>query len=94
MEKSNATLRVGSVTAGITLVILGLLYLLHTFLNAIDLSLIIELWPLTLIGVGIEILVANTAKRNIVYDKWSVVIMACLIAFSMFMAIAQSYIHL
>ena len=49
--------RVGTVTAGITLIVFGAAFILNSFGGYFDIAMITRLWPIILIGVGIEILV-------------------------------------
>ena len=79
--------RVGSVTAGLTLIVFGLLFLLHMFVDNISYRMILQLWPVILISLGIEILISQVQKgRAYVYDKGAVVIMIFMMVFAMIMA--------
>ncbi len=77
MEKENNVLtvrthRVGTITAGLTMVVFGILFLLHTLFELMSYEMIFSLWPLLLIGMGIELLLSNLVKEKIVYDKAAV----------------------
>ena len=50
------THRVGTLTAGLSFITFGVLFLLHLFINAISYDLIFKLWPFIIIGLGIELL--------------------------------------
>lgn len=63
------THRVGSFTAGFSMVGFGVLLLLHNLWDVLDYETILGLWPLLLIGMGIELLLSNVFKSRIVYDK-------------------------
>jgi hypothetical protein len=51
--------RVGTLTLGILLIILGILYLLITVFNIPLEKKILDFWPLILVSLGIEVLVLN-----------------------------------
>lgn len=55
--------RVGSLTLGLTLLLFGVLFLLHTVGLAISYEMILRLWPVVLIILGIEILLAVRTER-------------------------------
>ena len=80
------THRVGSITTGIMLIGFGILFVLHLFLNVISYDLIFKLWPIILIGLGIEVLASNFAKDRIVYDKAAIFLMFVIAIFAMGMA--------
>ena len=48
--------RIGTITMGVCLVVFGVLFLVHIFGGFLNYELIFHLWPLILIGLGIEIL--------------------------------------
>ena len=48
--------RVGTITAGITLIVLGAAYILN-FFGYFEITMVTRLWPIILIGVGVEILI-------------------------------------
>lgn len=59
--------RVGTLTLGILLIVLGIIYILMTFFNLPLWKNLIDFWPLILISLGIEVLVLNNIalKNNI-----------------------------
>jgi uncharacterized membrane protein HdeD (DUF308 family) len=75
MQDKQAVRRIGSFTAGVTLVLAGIIYLLHLFVFKSEnfLVLALNLWPIVLILLGSEILLSLKQKRK--YDVLSVVIM-------------------
>lgn len=80
MEKENNTVtvrthRVGAVTSGFCMVGFGVMLLLHNLLDVMDYEMILGLWPLILIGMGIELLLSNVIRRKIVYDKAAIVLL-------------------
>jgi len=94
MEKENnsqiyRTHRVGSVTTGISMVGFGILLLLHSLFGIIGYNIIFSLWPLILIGLGIELLLSNLLERKIVYDKAAVFLLIIMTFFVMGMAVAD-----
>ncbi|MBQ4218464.1 MAG: hypothetical protein II666_02825 [Butyrivibrio sp.] len=77
--------RVGTITAGITLIVLGAAYILN-FFGYFEITMVTRLWPIILIGVGVEILISSFEKSKVVYDKAAMLVMFAMIAFAMFMA--------
>ena len=79
--------RVGTITAGLMLIVFGVLFLMHLFLDNITYAMIFHLWPIILICLGVEILVSQIQKqRTLIYDKGAVFIMVMMLCFSMAMA--------
>ena len=81
--------RVGSVTAGLTMVTFGVMLLLHSVFNLVTYELIFSLWPVILIGLGVELLLSNVFTRKIIYDKAAVCLMILMAFFAVGMAIAD-----
>ena len=61
--------RVGSVTFGIVLVVMGILFLLHVFFPRMDYEVIFHFWPLILISLGVEVLLGSREKSFEVRDE-------------------------
>lgn len=80
------THRVGTITTGFAFIAFGVLFILHLFLSVISYDLIFKLWPLILIGLGVEVLVSNFKPDNVVYDKAAILLMFVLAFFAMCMA--------
>ena len=79
--------RVGTVTFGIILVILGVLCLLRLIFPVLDYELIFRLWPAVFICLGIEVLLSSRSpERRIVYDGAAIFLLVLLILFAMSMA--------
>ncbi len=78
------THRVGSITLGAGLVSFGTLFFLHIFFPLFHYRFIFRLWPILLVSLGIEVLVANARSEKIefVYDGWAVVLMFLVVCFS------------
>ncbi len=81
--------RVGSITAGIALVGFGVLFIVHMFMPVLSFDFIYSLWPVILIGLGIEMLISNVFCNNFIYDKGAVFIMIMMTIFSMTMAYGE-----
>lgn len=96
MEKKNKIRvhRVGSVTAGLSMISFGILFLLHLLLNIISYDLIFNLWPLMLIGLGIELLISSFSERKMIYDKGAVVILLLMAVLAVGMAAADVCVEL
>ena len=87
--------RVGTLTAGACMIIFGLLFLLRLAIPALTLRLIVSFWPLVLIFLGIEIIIAYVRNKEgqIRYDFGSVVLIIVLAVFTACMAVAQMAIE-
>lgn len=83
------THRVGTITFGCILIVLGVLLIVHLFMPKLTYTAILNYWPVTLILLGIEILVANfrSEKETFTYDGWSIVLMFLILGFTMCMGI-------
>lgn len=81
--------RVGSVTAGAMMISFGVMFLLHSVFHLITYELIFSLWPVIIIGLGIELLLSNLLARKIVYDKAAVFLMIMMAFFAIAMAITD-----
>lgn len=93
MENNNTqiirTHRVGSVTAGLSMVGFGVLFLLHTLGNLVSYDFIFNFWPVMLIVLGVEILLSNFEARRIVYDRAAVFLMVLMTFFAMGLAVVD-----
>ena len=94
MERENDTMtirthRVGSITAGMCMVVFGVMLLLHTLFNMMSYETIFSLWPLILISLGVELLLSNWLKREIIYDKAAVFLLIVMTFFVMGLACAD-----
>ncbi|MBQ9927067.1 MAG: hypothetical protein IJO65_03720 [Lachnospiraceae bacterium] len=77
MEKNNTvrTHRVGAFTSGFCMIGFGILLLLHNILDIMTYEQVLGLWPIILIGMGVELLLSNLFKSKIVYDKAAIVLL-------------------
>lgn len=77
--------RVGTFTAGIVLVIFGIVFFMRTLMPYINYSWIISLWPVVLILLGVELLVAYVVnkKEEIQYDFGAILLVIILSFFAM-----------
>lgn len=60
--------KAGSITAGMSLIVFGILFILHHFVSVLSYEFIFSLWPAILVGLGIEILVASRTPKRFQYD--------------------------
>jgi uncharacterized membrane protein HdeD (DUF308 family) len=83
--------RVGTLTLGIVLILMGGAFLSHLILPELSFSVLLDFWPVVLIILGIETLVSYWVNKEerLRYDGWSIVIMMTLIGFSACMGGAQ-----
>ena len=89
MEKENRVHRVGTITTGLSMILFGILFLLHSFGKMISYEMIFQLWPIMLIGLGIELLLANIIKRKFIYDKGAIVLLIVMTFFVIGMAVTD-----
>lgn len=91
MEKENSIRvhRVGTITTGFSMIIFGILFLLHSFGYMLSYRSIFQLWPVMLIGLGIELLLTNFIKRKFVYDKGAIILLFVMTFFVIGMAITD-----
>lgn len=82
--------KVGTISCGITLVLYGVLFLIHMVFPLLDYKAIFALWPLILVILGVEILLGCRKKgpegQKFVYDFPAVLIVAAMMFFSFIMA--------
>lgn len=81
--------RVGSVTAGISMVGYGVLFLLHLFFDMVDYRMMFSLWPVMLIILGFELLLSNFSTKKIVYDKAAIFLLILMTFFAMGMGVVD-----
>ena len=81
--------RVGSVTAGLSMVGIGVMFLLHLLFDLVDYQMMFSLWPVMLILLGLELLISNFSTKKIVYDKAAIFLLIVMTFFSMGMAVAD-----
>lgn len=80
--------KTGTVTLGISLVGLGVLFLIHQFFPFLTFQILMMVWPCILILLGIEILVSYFINRDapLRFDGVSIVLIVLLTLFSLGMA--------
>lgn len=83
--------RVGTLTSGIVLIIFGIMFLLRMITNNINVLFIASLWPIILVSVGIEIIVAYmiNSEEKIQYDFSAIILVIILVFFAMGMGGAE-----
>lgn len=86
MENNIRIHRVGSITAGISMIAMGIMCILHKFTNLIGYEYIFKLWPLMIISLGIEILLSNLVCKKFIYDKAAVFLLILMTFFAIGMA--------
>ncbi len=89
-KKIQRTHKVGTVTFGLILVLMGTLMLLRLVLPALDYELIFHLWPVIFIVLGAEVLVSSfKPEEPIAYDGAAIFLLLLLIFFAMGMACVE-----
>lgn len=90
------TYRVGTITLGIMLVVFGVLFLVHMVMPMLPYHFIFRLWPVMIIALGVEILLANAKSEQVtfVYDKGAIFLMIIISFFSMSMATMEVLLHI
>lgn len=87
--------RVGTITLGVTMVAIGVLYLVQIFGGVMEYGWICKLWPVIFILLGVEILLANARKGGeFVYDKVGILLTFVLTVFAFCMAVVQQMIEI
>lgn len=83
------THRVGTITFGCILIVLGILLLIRLFVPELNYTIILNYWPVALILLGIETLVANFRSKKVtfVYDGWSIFLLFVVLCFTTCMGI-------
>lgn len=91
------TRRVGSVTFGLTLIIFGVLFLVHIVVPTLYYEVIFQFWPVVFVLLGVEILVENhkssAEKCKFVYDFPAILMLVIMLLFAMMMAAAEFSLH-
>lgn len=87
--------RVGTLTAGIILIIFGMMFLLRVVTTNIDVYLIASLWPLILVSLGIEIILAYIINKEekMQYDFGGIILIIVLAFFAMGMGSVEFIIN-
>lgn len=80
--------RVGTITLGGILILYGIAFLLHTFIEGVSYYLIFKLWPVIFLVLGIEVLFASIRWKGqeFKYDFAAILIVCILVVFAMGMA--------
>ncbi len=89
--------RVGTFTAGIVLVLFGVFFLLRLVTDSINIVFIASLWPLILVLLGVEILIACVINKEekMQYDFGAIILVIILAFFAMGMGGAEfAYTHM
>ena len=81
------THRVGTITLGVTMILIGVIFLVQLFFDVLDYGWIWKLWPVIFIMLGVEVLLANGKKWQLVYDKAGIVLTFLLTGFAVGMAV-------
>lgn len=78
------THRVGSITFGSILIILGILLTVHIFVPSLTYTSIMQFWPVTFIVLGCEVLFANIRSEKVAfrYDGWSIFFLFTVLIFA------------
>ncbi len=86
------TRRIGTITAGITMMACGIVFIIHIFLrSSAFLGTVLSFWPLIVIVLGAELLLSRFSKRGVEYtvDFASVVLMFLCVLFAFFCEAAR-----
>lgn len=82
--------RVGTYTFGIMLIIIGISIIVMTFTNFDFLRYLLMLWPIVLIGLGIEVLYLNSKSNiKIKIDFVSIILMGVVLFFTAIFSIGN-----
>lgn len=79
--------RVGTLTMGIILIVLGIVILLSQFNNASILNILLKWWPLSLILLGCEVLgyigFSKSGDERVLYDGFSIFLIIIILMVTM-----------
>ncbi len=80
--------RVGTFTLGLSMICVGLFFLINIFLPTVGYTLLLKLWPFVFIFLGAEILIAcfQQEEHKLIYDKTAIILVFVLTVFGMCMA--------
>lgn len=78
--------KTGTITAGVTLVSFGVMFVLSSIFNVLSYEFIFSMWPFILIGLGAEILITNMRTDKFEYDKSAVFVIILMSFLAMGMA--------
>lgn len=81
--------KIGSVTLGISLIVIGVVFMFVNFDSREQIILLFRFWPLILIALGIETLISIKLHPEYTLSITSVFIIAALLAFAFFMAFSE-----
>ncbi|HEX3028129.1 MAG TPA: DUF5668 domain-containing protein [Clostridia bacterium] len=83
--------RVGTFSAGLVLIVFGFLFLFRILYPDLDYKLIFSLWPIVLVFLGIEVIVAYIVNKEekMKYDGWAIALIIVLSLFAMCMGGAE-----
>ena len=83
--------RAGTLTAGITLTVFGLLFLGRSIFPWLDYTFIMSLWPLVLLFLGIEMIAAYIVNKEekLRYDGSAIALVIFMALFAMVMGGAE-----
>ncbi len=87
------TRRVGSVTFGMTLILFGVLFLLHMVVPTLHYELIFQFWPVVFVEILVENHRSNAEKCRFVYDFPAILMLVVMLLFAMVMAAAEFSLH-
>ncbi|WP_446897336.1 LiaI-LiaF-like domain-containing protein [Clostridium sp. LBM24168] len=87
--------KVGTLTAGIVLVVFGFMFLMSTIFKNIGYNIILSLWPIIFILLGIEVITAYVINKEekIKYDTGAIFLVIILTLFAIGMAGLQIVIE-
>lgn len=92
MDSNPRIHRIGSVTAGASMIIFGALFLLHMLTDRISYRMIFRFWPVMVIGLGIELLLSVIFPKKHIYDTGAVFLLVIMSLFSFAMAGAELFL--
>ena len=77
--------RVGTFTTGIVLIMFGIMFLLHLIYPSINYLIIASMWPIVLVLLGIEIIVAYLINKEEImkYDFGAIILIIMVSFFAM-----------
>lgn len=94
-EKEHRVRRVGTFTFGISLIGMGLFFLINIFLPSVGYTLLFKLWPFIFISLGFEVLLASVrgADSKLIYDKTAMILVFIVTMFGLCTAFLSQMIQ-
>lgn len=91
----NKKRRVGSLTAGLVLLVFGIMFLLRPFVKTLNYQIILSCWPVILVLLGLELLFCHftAGEEKLKYDAAAIFLVLIMAVFALIMGGAEFLIE-